>query len=662
MTQKFLIFGGTSEGRQVSAYLSSRHISHTVCVATEYGEEVLPPAPELELRQGRMDEDAMRSFLAENEFALVIDATHPYAQEVSRNIRAACEVSGLPYLRYLRPAGAADFSGEIVTVGSAEEAADWLEKRKGNIFLTTGSRELPVFTGRISDVSRIFARVLPSGEVLEACRDLGLKGGQICAMQGPFSEELNESMLRQFKADFLVTKDSGKAGGFPEKLKAAERCKVTTVLIARPEEQGEDWYEVKEKIDEILGERSAKRQIACVGIGMGTEDTLTAEAKKAIRSAEVLFGAERMLNSARILLDDPTDIDFVPLYRGEEIRGWLDAHPPVKNAAILMSGDVGFYSGARKLRDAFPGDELKFICGISSVAYFASRIGTSWEDARLLSAHGKEIALLNEVRRSPKIFLLLGGARDAGKICGELHEAGMDRVRLTLGVNLSYPDEQILSGTPADFLKLETDGLHILLIENDEADFVLTPGIADECFTRGRVPMTKEEIRILSVSKLHLRENSVVYDVGAGTGSVACECARLCTGGSVYAIEQNPEGIALIRENARKIGLSNLIPVEGTAPDVLASLPQPTHAFIGGSSGNMRAIISCLREKNPAVRITVNTISMESIAALMDLISEWEIKDADIVELSAAKSRELGNYHMMTAHNPVYIVSFGGEK
>ena len=199
-----------------------------------------------------------------------------------------------------------------------------------------------------------------------------------------------------------------------------------------------------------------------------------------------------------------------------------------------------------------------------------------------------------------------------------------------------------------------------MMVENPQASHVLTPGIPDEAFTRGKVPMTKEEIRILSVAKLRLKENAVVYDVGAGTGSVAAEIARLCTDGTVYAIEKNPEGIRLIRENARNMGLSNLTAVEGTAPAAFEGLPAPGFAFIGGSSGNMQQIIESLREKNPDVRIVINTIALESIAEVTALLEKMEIRDADIVQVSAARSRTLGRYHMMTGLNPVYIISFGG--
>ena len=326
-----------------------------------------------------------------------------------------------------------------------------------------------------------------------------------------------------------------------------------------------------------------------------------------------------------------------------------------------MSGDVGFYSGAKQVGEYFPEESVEYFCGISSVVYFASRIPTPWQDAKLLSAHGKEINLLNCVQRYPKIILLVSGAQDVKRLCGELDQAQMNQVKVTVGNNLSYPDETVVSGVPADFLNCSTTGLHIMMVENPDAAHILTPGIPDEEFIRGKVPMTKEEIRTLSVSKLQLTEDAVIYDVGAGTGSVSAECARLCTFGTVYAIERNPEGIELIRENSRKLHLSNLVPVEGLAPQAMEGLPAPTHAFIGGSSGNMKEIIEMLRSKNPKVRIVINTITLESIAEVMQLLKELKAEDADIVQIAAARSKVLGRYHLMTGQNPVYIISFGGR-
>lgn len=727
--KNILIFGGTAEGRSIADCLNQNEIFHTVCVATEYGEEVLGHPRYTEIRQGRLGVPEMEKLMREGGYAAVVDATHPYAVEVSGNVRRACEETGLPYLRYLRPDGRQEaepsrsvgangdaqgnggadqaFSAkDRVMVNSTLEAARYLESREGVIFLTTGSKELRVFTEEISDKSRLFARVLPSAEVVASCRGLGLTGKQICAMQGPFSEEMNRAMLRQTKAAFLVSKDTGVTGGFPEKERAAWALGVSMVVIRRPEEAGLDWAALLGELEKILGKKlrdgspsddkeetqearfpsdgkgtipdsaldgketapeagAPRRIISCIGIGMGTPDTLTHEAARAIQNAQILFGAKRILESAKGMLSSlgqdgaaANSQVFIPEYVGSRIAAYLKEHPQYTNAAVLMSGDVGFYSGARGIGAAFPREEVRYYCGISSVVYFASKIPTAWQDAKLLSAHGKEINLLNYVRRYPKIILLVSGAGDVERLCGELHEAGLEDLRVTVGTNLSYPEETVTFGAPRDFLHCTTQGLHIMMIENKDASHVITPGLPDDAFVRGKVPMTKEEIRILSVAKLQLKEDSVVYDVGAGTGSVSMECARLCTAGTVYAIERNPEGIGLIRENSRRLRLSNVVPVEGLAPGALEELPAPTHAFIGGSSGNMAQIIDALRGKNPRVRVVINTIALESIAEVMALLKERDIADADIVQISAAKSRTLGRYHMMTGLNPVYIISF----
>ncbi len=702
--RRLLIFGGTIEGRQVSEYLVGRHIRHTVCVATEYGEEVLQTDADSAWRtihQGRMDKEQMRKFLRDNPFVLVVDATHPYAVEVSKNIHEACESEQVPYVRYLRPEGAAAVNGtsgsddenniRIIYVNTAAEAAEYLEKQKGGIFLTTGSKELHVFTERISDKKRLFVRVLPSAEVVASCRSLGLEGKQICAMQGPFSAEINTAMLRQTQASFLVTKDTGISGGFPEKREAVRECGITAVIIRRPQESGAGWEEVRARIEEALAETdevpaepvviaaNPSRRISCIGIGMGTPDTMTREAAREIREAEVIFGAKRMLECAQALLGSyqTEQKEMVSEYSASKIYAWLEAHPQIRRAAILMSGDVGFYSGARQIAETFPAGEVHYYCGISSVVYFASRIPTSWQDAKLLSAHGKELALINYVKKYPKIILLVSGEKDISRLCRQLVLGRMGNVKVTIGANLSYPDEWIDVGSPGDFLDYVSDveqhrkdtgktlrsvpGLYVMMVENAKGGQIITPGIPDKEFVRGDVPMTKEEIRALSIAKLRLKEDSVVYDIGAGTGSVSIECALLCTAGQVYAIERNTNGTDLIQRNSYEFGVANLSIIEGTAPEAMLELPAPTHAFIGGSSGNMREIIDALLQKNPSVRIVINTVTLESIAEVMDLIRELQLADADVVQMSAAKSRTLGNYHLMTAHNPVYIVSFGGD-
>ena len=654
---KILIFAGTTEGRELAEFLSGREFPVEVSVATEYGETLLSPGPFLKIHQGRMEEAEMEAFFREEEIRTVVDATHPYAVVVSENIRQACEHTETEYIRLLREESSD--TADCIFVEDTAGAVEYLKQTEGNVLLTTGSKELKAFTALPDFEKRLYARVLSTPEVAAMAASLGFVGKHLICMQGPFSRELNTAMLRQFEAAYLVTKDSGKVGGFEEKLLSAREAGAKVILIGRPKEPGTEGRSFPD-VKKLLMERysiPARRTIHLIGIGMGNLGTLTHDAAEAIKSAQIIFGADRLLKSVQEMGILSSGQPLVTEYIGTKILAYLEAHPQYRRIAVLMSGDVGFYSGARGIQEAFAGENVHFYCGISSVVYFASKIPTSWQDAKLLSAHGKQVNLLNSVQRYPKIIMIVSGAGDVMHLCAKLHEAKMDQVRVTVGTNLSYPEETVTSGAPEDFLTVTTTGLHIMMLENPEAKYIITPGMNDETFVRGKVPMTKEEIRILSVAKLQLTEDAIVYDVGAGTGSVSAECARLCTSGCVYAIERNPEGIELIRENAKQLKLSNLIPVEGLAPDAMEDLPVPTHAFIGGSAGNMGKIIDVLRAKNPDIRIVINTIALESISEVLGILKEREI-DADIVQICASRSRTLGRYHMMTGQNPVYIISF----
>ena len=196
-------------------------------------------------------------------------------------------------------------------------------------------------------------------------------------------------------------------------------------------------------------------------------------------------------------------------------------------------------------------------------------------------------------------------------------------------------------------------------------DRIITPGIKDEEFIRGKVPMTKEEVRAASVCKLRLSEDSVVYDIGCGTGSVSVEIARLSKKIKVFALDSNPEAVELTKKNAQKFGLENIKVAQGEAPAVLENLPSPTHAFIGGSGGQLKEIISALRNKNPRLRVVMNAVSLESAAAIEEIIKSYGLKEYEIVQFCITRTEKIGSHHLFKANNPVFIFSFefnGGEK
>lgn len=183
----------------------------------------------------------------------------------------------------------------------------------------------------------------------------------------------------------------------------------------------------------------------------------------------------------------------------------------------------------------------------------------------------------------------------------------------------------------------------------------------DERFIRGKVPMTKSEIRAVSLSKLELSEDSVCYDIGAGTGSVAVEMALAAPAGHVYAVERKAEAVELIVRNREKFGVSNMTVVEGTAPQAFRELPPPTHAFIGGTAGELSGILELLLQKNPQVRVVINVIALESLAAVMSCLEAYKIP-ADVVTVQVSKADRVGGYHLMKGMNPVTVISFGGEE
>lgn len=651
---KAIVFAGTTEGYALCEFLAENRVSVYACAATEYGGSLLQENEFLHVSAGRLKTEDMEELFRKENPEIVLDATHPYAAEVTKNIRTACESAGVLYQRILRPEG--EKNSEAIYVESTEEAAAFLSGTEGNIFLTTGSKELAKFTGIPDYKERLFARVLSIPSVIRSCAELGIEGKHLIGMQGPFSAEINEAMLRQFQCSYLVTKDTGLAGGFPEKMEACQRCGVTPVIIGRPlKEEGLSLQDARVFLSKMFG-FTLSQKISLVGIGMGAEKTLTLEGKKALNEAELLIGAKRMTEAVQ----KPGQM-VLHEYRSEKIVEYIREHPKYRTVAIALSGDVGFYSGAKKLIDQLDGN-VEVICGISSVVYFMSKIGLSWDDAKIVSAHGRNCNLISLIRHNPKVFSILGTEDGVAVLASRLVYYGMGDVTLYVGENLSYENEKIFHDKAANLTEYRGDALSVVTACNEKATpMSAVHGISDGEFLRGKAPMTKEEVRTVSLSKLRLSEDSVCYDVGAGTGSVSVEMALRAWTGQVYAIEKKEDALALLKENKKKFAVDNLVIIPGVAPEAMTELPAPTHAFIGGSSGNMQDIINLLLEKNPKVRIVINCITLETVTEAMNAIRDFGLEDVDIVQLAAARSKSIGRYHMMMGENPIYIISCSGR-
>lgn len=522
---KIWIFGGTTEGRLLAEYCSREKIEAWVSVASEYGEELLQEElmesgnagnPDLnhntclakkslknvqassviKVLRGRMDRYQMEEFIRNQGIHLVIDATHPHARLVSEEIQKACGRTGVRLERCLRAEGEQNKARDWVEVDSIQEAVSFLSSVSGVIFVTTGSKELEALCQIPDYQKRVYARVLPTSNVLKKCEKLGITGSHLIAMQGPFSTEMNTLFLRQTKAEWLLTKDSGRAGGFQEKVEAARENGTRVVVIRRPEEDGislEEAMEVLKKADEgNVGE--LKTHLILAGIGMGQPSQMTGEVLRAIRESDALIGAGRMLESAeRALQNDlliskegkaenrqesaaavEKETKCYKAYLPDDVIQIVSKHPEWKQAVILYSGDTGFFSGAsrmaERLREA--GYPFTVYPGTSCVSYLAARLGTHWEDAAIYSAHGRELSVDRVMKRlcdpeepAKRAFILMGGKNGAGQFCERLTQAGYGNVQVTVGENLSYPEEQIRSGTAEEMKKLEFADLSLMLLE-----------------------------------------------------------------------------------------------------------------------------------------------------------------------------------------------------
>lgn len=647
---KVLAFAGTTEGVILCNLLARNQIKTYACVATEYGSLSYEQSEYLTVHAQRLTAEEMMSLMKKLDPDLVLDATHPYAAEVTENIRNACEQTGYCYQRVVRDAGR--YSDHAVYVGSTEEAVEFLKETTGNIFLTVGSKELAKYTEIPEYQERLYARVLSLPEVMETCSSYGITGKHLIGMQGPFSRELNEAMLQQFDCRYLVTKDTGKAGGFQEKIEAAYACGVIPVVIGRPlQENGMTVAEAKQMLAEKYG-FVLKPKVTVLGIGMGAEDTLTVQGKRAVEEADLLIGAKRIVDAVQ-----RGEQNVLYEYRSAEIVSYIKSHPGYENIVIVLSGDVGFYSGARKLLELLD-DETEVLCGISSVVYFMSKIRMTWEDAKLVSVHGRSSNLISEIRQNKKVFAILGTQDGIAELASKLVYYNMGDVLLYVGENLSYEKEKIFSAKASDLTEYRGDALSVVCAWNPEAEeLTATHGIADDSFIRGKAPMTKSEVRTVSLAKLKLAKDSICYDVGAGTGSVAVEMALRAYEGSVYAIEKKEEAAALIEENKQKFAVDNLHLIRGMAPEALEELPVPTHGFIGGSSGNLREIIQVLLQKNKNVRIVINCITLETMNEALEAIRELAFRESEIVQIGVSRAKELGRYHMMMGENPIYVIT-----
>ena len=394
-------------------------------------------------------------------------------------------------------------------------------------------------------------------------------------------------------------------------------------------------------------------QVTLIGLGGGTAEGLSAEARRALEQAELVLGAERLLEN----LPEIEHQGRIAATRAAELFARLKA-AEAENPCVVFSGDTGFYSGAdallKLLREA--GIACRVLPGLSSVQLLAARLGEPWQDWTLRSAHGVDCDPVAALMTGKPAFFLTGGKHTPASLCRALTDAGLGALQAVVGEKLGCPDEDLVMQTVEACAGADFAPLSVLLVEAAPRPCERPGGIPDEAFCRGEVPMTKQELRAVILAKLAPGPEDTVWDVGAGTGSVSVELALAARRGQAWAVETREEACALIEENRRRFGAWNLRLVRGRAPEALSSLPAPDAVFIGGSGGQLAGIVDAALAKNPEVRLCVSAIALETLSAALAVFAARGL-EAEVTQIAVSRARPGARLHLLLANNPVFLVT-----
>ena len=393
--------------------------------------------------------------------------------------------------------------------------------------------------------------------------------------------------------------------------------------------------------------------VTLIGMGSGQPENLTLQGLAALRQADLILGARRLL----AVLPAGCTENRAAAYRPDEVAELLQTSG-AENAVLVYSGDTGFYSGASSMMEKLEalGVRARVLPGLSSIQLLAAALGRPWQGWNLVSAHGRTCDPVAECMQGRPTFFLTGGSEDPATLCAQLAAEGFGDMQDVVGQCLGTPEEKLFRGSVKELAAGRFNSLSVLLVEAAEVLPRRAPGLPDEAFERGDVPMTKQEVRAAVLAKLAVRPEDILWDVGAGTGSVSVELALAAPRGRVYAVECRPEGCALIKANREKFRTRNLVLVEGLAPAALSDLPAPDAVFIGGSKGSLSAIVDAALDKNPDARICVSAIALETLSAAVAALTA-KGRTVQVSQIAVSRAKAMGGLHLMMAQNPIYLIT-----
>lgn len=406
-----------------------------------------------------------------------------------------------------------------------------------------------------------------------------------------------------------------------------------------------------------------RRAVTVVGLGADGCASLSSRAVSAVARAQVLVGGERQLA-------------FFPQFVGERIvlKAGIDAAltrvaqlANEQTVCVLASGDPLFFGIGARVAKAVGGEHVEFVPTPTSVQWAFAHTGIAWEDAALISVHGRPVAgFCAQLRAAHKVAVLTDAENSPPRLAARMLEYGERKWQAWVCERLSGPEQRVRQFSLSELAEeRDVDPLNVLLLRRTDEAWRAPPAIPylpEQDFAK-RIPklglITKREVRLLSLAALQIRPDSVVWDIGAGSGSVAVEAAMLAPRGQVFAVEADPEGVAICNENARAHGVDNVRVISGRAPEALLGLAAPDAVFVGGSKGNMSPIIdTALAALNPGGRIVINAITLENVAeAYAALKAGCAEPEVTLVQIS--RGARLAHYQRYEALNPIHILAAG---
>lgn len=400
--------------------------------------------------------------------------------------------------------------------------------------------------------------------------------------------------------------------------------------------------------------------LTIVGIGPGSAGYFMPIAKERMEHAHTVIAAKRLLP---MLEEQCTEgnTEYVVMGKIKETFSKIDQLlKEEKDVVLTVSGDPLMYSLYKTIcNDPISADwNMEILPGIGSLQMLGAAFGETMEDAKLLSVHGRSkspgsIALA--VTENPKVFFLCSKEQGPAWLSRIMLDYGLKDVTVYAGSDLSYEDEMLISGSPEEMAKKEFPSLCVAMVKNPNPKEITRPCfLSDADFERDKTPMTKEEIRVLILHKMKLHPDDIVWDVGAGTGSISIECARQVPYGEVHAVERDDLAVSLIAKNKEKFSTDNLKIWQGDAAEEVKKLPVPTKVFIGGSGGKLAQILEVVAGFDRAIPVTISAVTIETIAETHEILGHYD-SEYDVIQATVGRGRKIGNYHIMDTNNPVMI-------